>query len=265
MNGDFYCRAVHSVLNTCLDEQVCGRGCPCYCGMKDGKIPICGYEEEELVENITQNPKELWIKKDTAIKEGQIPLFPMVKALDETIAKAYAFAAKAHRKQYRKGTKLPYFTHILTAMNYAMELTTDRDILAAVILHDTVEDTEATLADIKREFGQKIADYIEAESEDKRPEIPAKDTWEIRKQETIHHLQTASHSVKIIVLADKAANAESLLREWRQKGDDMWQKFNQSDKAKQAWYYYSCADALKEFSDTEVMKQYLGYLKELFG
>lgn len=265
MKGDFYCRAVHSVLNTCLDEQVCGKGCPCYCGRKENQIPICGYEEEEFVENITDNPDEVWIKKDAAIQSGQLSLFPVVKGLDAKFAKAYSFAAKAHQRQRRKGTKIPYFTHILTAMNYAMELTSDQDILTAVILHDTVEDTEVTLEDILTEFGQTVADYIAAESEDKRPDIPARDTWEIRKQETIQHLQTASHPVKIIVLADKAANAESLLREWRQKGDSIWEKFNQSDKKKQAWYYYSCADALKEFSDTKVMKTYLDYLKELFG
>jgi len=48
-------------------------------------------------------------------------------------------------------------------------------------------------------------------------------------------------------------------------GDDMWQKFNQHDKNKHAWYYYACAEALKEFSDNQVMKVYLEHLKELFG
>ena len=151
------------------------------------------------------------------------------------------------------------------AMNYAMELTDDIEVLTAVILHDTVEDTEATIEDIIREFGEKVAAYVEAESEDKRPGIPASDTWEIRKQETIQHLQTAENPVKIIVMADKAANAESLLKEWRHVGDSMWQKFNQQDKNKHAWYYYSCAEALKEFSDSEVMKNYLENLEELFG
>lgn len=263
--GDFYCRAVHGVLNTCLDEQVCGKGCPCYCGMKENQIPICVYDGEDSVENVTENPKELWIKKDTAIKTGELPLFPSVNGLDVRLAKAYSFAANAHRKQYRKGTKIPYFTHIIMAMNYAMELTRDIELLIAVILHDTVEDTEVTLEDITREFGPTVAAYIEAESEDKRPGIPASDTWEIRKLETIQHLQTAEHPVKVIVLADKAANAESLLKEWRHVGDDMWQKFNQHDKSKHAWYYYSCAEALKEFSDSEVMKNYLENLKELFG
>ena len=133
------------------------------------------------------------------------------------------------------------------------------------VVEKALTDAEVTLDDIVREFGERVAAYIDAESEDKRPGIPASDTWEIRKQETIQHLQTAEHPVKVIVLADKAANAESLLKEWRHAGDGMWQKFNQHDKDKHAWYYYSCAEALKEFSDSEVMKNYLEHLKELFG
>lgn len=263
--GNFYCRAIHSVLNKCLDEQVCGKGCPCYGGTKENEIPICVYDGEDSVENITKNPKELWIKNDTAIKKGALPLFPLVKGFDERLAKAYAFSANAHNGQYRKGTQIPYFAHIIMAMNYAMELTDDVELLIAVTLHDTVEDTEATLEDIEREFGKTVASYIAAESEDKRPGIPACDTWEIRKQETIQHLQIAEYPIKVITLADKAANAESLIKEWRHIGDDIWQKFNQHDKDKHAWYYYSCAEALKEFSENKVMKQYLENLKELFG
>ena len=265
MKGDFYCRAVHGILNTCQDEQVCGKGCPCFGGMKEDGIPICRYDGEEMVENVFENPGEWWIKKDKAIKEGILPLFPFVNSLDDNLQKAYDFGAKAHEKQVRKGTTIPYFTHIITAMNYAMTMTPNQDILIAVLLHDTVEDTDVTLKDIEQEFGLVVAGFIASESEDKRPGIPAKDTWEIRKRETIQHLQTASYESKLITLADKAANAEALLREWRYKGDAMWEKFNQSDKKKQAWYYFSCADALEEFSDSEVMRSYLKHLEELFG
>lgn len=263
MKEDFYCRAAHSVLHVSLDEQVCGKGCPCYRGMKE--IPICGYEEQALVENSADNPEEMWIKAEKKIQEGKWQLFPKVKGLDEKLAKAYNFAANAHRNQYRKGTKVPYFTHILTAMNYALELTDDKEVLTAVILHDTVEDTDVMLEDIEREFGPTVADYIKAESEDKRPGIPPRETWEIRKKETLEHLKTASYPIKMIVLADKAANAESLVREYRRVGESLWLKFNQTDKRKQAWYYYSCAEALTEFADSSVMKCYLAYLEELFG
>ena len=71
--------------------------------------------------------------------------------------------------------------------------------------------------------------------------------------------------VKMLVLSDKTANAESMLREWRRIGDRIWGKFNQSDKEKQAWYYRSCRDALQELHDTSVMKCFEKYIGELFG
>ena len=104
----------------------------------------------------------------------------------------------------------------------------------------------------------------EAETEDKRRDKPASETWEIRKQETIEHLKDMPRDVKIIALADKTANAESLVREYRLVGDKLWEKFNQTDKQMQEWYFRKCAEALEEFSDTNVMKTYLSYIDELF-
>lgn len=261
--GNIYCRAVHGILSINMDQQVCGKGCPCYycCDEKAGGGNTCGFYEQ----NTIKNAHVFWERMEQEIASGSLPLFPASKQLDNGLAKAYAYAANAHRGQFRKGTTVPYFTHIITTMNYAMQLTKDLEILEAAILHDTVEDTWVEVADIRREFGERVAAYVEAETENKRVGRPAKDTWEIRKQENVKHLQSACHEVKIIVLADKTANAESMLREWYRNGDSLWEKFNQSDKTKQAWYYYACADSLAEFSDTSVMKQYLGYLTELFG
>ena len=175
---------------------------------------------------------------------------------------AYAYAAEAHQGQMRKGTQIPYITHLLTTMNYCLQLTDDKDVLMAAILHDTIEDTDTTYEDILHHFGSRIADYVREETENKRENLPAESTWEIRKSETIEHLRTASIEVKMLVLSDKTANAESMLREWRRIGDRIWDKFNQSDKEKQAWYYRSCRDA---FHDTSVMKCFEKYIGELFG
>lgn len=269
-NGKIYCRIVHGVLDVRKDQTVCGIGCPYF--QKNG---VCVFYES-LIEAETQLEAACTKKEKKAaqllkedievrIKNGTERLFLTFEKLSPLLNRAYQYAAEAHACQVRKGTDIPYFTHIITAMNYAMELTQNQEILAAVVLHDTVEDTWVTIEDIRENFGNKVADYVAAETEDKREHIPAKDTWEIRKQETIQHLQNAPKDVKIIVLADKAANAESMAREWRLVGDSIWEKFNQKDKHKQAWYYYACADALQEFADTKVMKQYLSYMQEIFG
>ncbi len=239
--GCFYCRAVESMLNYNEDQQVCGIGCPCFV-KSEGGLFVCRYEDED-------DP----------------PDFPHVAGLDEQLYKAYSYAARAHKGQVRKGTKIPYFSHIITTMNYAMELTDNPAVLMAAILHDTVEDTPVTIDEIRHEFGKRVAFLVEAETEDKRHDKPACETWEIRKQETIEHLKDMPRDVKIIALADKTANAESLAREYRLVGDKLWEKFNQTDKQMQEWYFRKCAEALEEFSDTSVMKTYISFIEELFG
>lgn len=268
-DGKIYCRIVHGVLDVKKDQTVCGLGCPYF--KKEGGCAF--YESLKMFEpeieaacakKEAMSAQALKTEIEHRIENGTELLFPTFAKIPVLINRAYQYAAVAHIRQVRKGTDIPYFTHIITAMNYAMELTQNQEILAAVVLHDTVEDTWVTIEDIRENFGSKVADYVAAETENKREQMPAKDTWELRKQETIQHLQRAQHDVKIIVLADKAANAESMVREWRLVGDSIWEKFNQKDKSKQAWYYYSCAQTLQEFADTNVMKLYLSYLEEIF-
>lgn len=271
--GDFYCRAVHGILHRAKDQHVCGKGCPYYNGVDSQNNVRCEYlsggkAQEDSGENVDEkleNPLQLWKKVQQKIDKGEETVFPKMKNLDALLQKAYAYAAAAHAGHERKGTGIPYFTHLITTLNYAMQLTQDREILAAAVLHDTVEDTQITLQDIEKEFGSRIAGFVEAETENKRTELPAHETWEIRKQENIKHLQMAPYEVKIIVLSDKTANAESMVREWRKNGDAMWEKFNQKDKRKHAWYYRSCQKAMSELNDTSVMEIYQAYLDELFG
>ena len=76
------------------------------------------------------------------------------------IAKAYAFAEKAHKGQKRKSGE-PYFVHPLATANILMEWKLDNATIAAGLLHDTVEDTGITVSDIKREFGDEIAFLVD--------------------------------------------------------------------------------------------------------
>lgn len=243
--GYYYCRAVDGHLNVRMEQSVCGRGCPFYvqgCGRRreDGAASfICRYDDTQA-------------------------LFPTVEGLDKRLYEAYAYAARAHRGQYRKKTQIPYFAHIITTMNYAVELTQDIEVRQAAILHDTVEDTWVTFDDLRRTFGDRVARLVETETEDKRRDRPAAQTWEIRKKETIAHLKKASSDAKVIVLADKTANLESIAREQHYLGVEIWNKFNQPDKAKQEWYFRAVREQLAEFRDTNVMKVYDQYLEILF-
>jgi myo-inositol-1(or 4)-monophosphatase len=246
--GCFYCRAVDAYLNCRKDEHVCGKGCPFFVNAEvraeesesgAGRF-VCRYDESDS-------------------------LFPTVQGLDDRLWEAYEYSATAHRGQCRKGTKIPYFSHIITTMNYEVELTEDIEILQAAILHDTIEDTDVTFEKLKEKFGERVASLVKAETENKRFDMPANESWEIRKSEGIERVKGGNMDVKLIVLADKTANLESLVREWRHVGDDVWRKFNQTDKKKQEWYFKSIREHLMELRDTGVMKKFDEYVNILFG
>ena len=99
------------------------------------------------------------------------------------IDKAAKFAERAHQGAHRKGTSIPYIVHPLETALIASMLTDDEEILAAALLHDTIEDTDVTYEELKREFGTRVADLVAAESEDKSK------TWMERKGHTLAHLK----------------------------------------------------------------------------
>ncbi len=261
--GEYYCRAVHAIMSDKKDQMICGIGCPCFQGKTKEGYPICRYCSEcEIDDELT--PDKLYEVVQQEIETGREPLFPVTDTDTPELLRAYAYAAKAHAGQMRKGTPLPYLTHIITTMKYAKLLTDDVEILIAAALHDTVEDTWVTLDMVCKEFGDKVAWYLNEETENKRASLPASETWEIRKQENIKHIHQATKEVKMLFLADKTANAESLVRELHQDGEILWTKFNQKDKKRHAWYYRECANALWEFADTEVYRLLREYIHVLF-
>ena len=105
--------------------------------------------------------------------------------------KAIIFAVNAHRGQLRKGSNAPYILHPMEAAAIVAAMTDDEEVIAAAVLHDTVEDTAVTLDEICEQFGKRVAELVAAESENKREDKPAASTWKIRKEETIEHLKTA--------------------------------------------------------------------------
>lgn len=185
----------------------------------------------------------------------------MGKLLDSAIY----FATKAHADQLRKGSNSPYILHPLEAATIVSTMTADEEIIAAAVLHDVVEDTDATIDDIRESFGERVAGLVASESENKRENLPAAATWKIRKQETLDELQTASVEVKMITLGDKLSNIRAIHRDHRTLGGDLWQRFNQKDKAEHHWYYSSIANCLSELKDYPAYREYLALLDDTFS
>ena len=188
--------------------------------------------------------------------------------LDETISlmdRAIIFATRAHSGTYRKGTKIPYIVHPIEAAAIVATMPDDPDMIAAAVLHDVVEDTDATLEEIRFFFNEHIARLVEAESEDKRKDLPPQETWMVRKMETLTFLrEEADREAKILALADKLSNIRAIHRDQKTIGDQLWQRFNEKSKEKHGWMYRQVADALSELSDTFAWQEYDELVRKTF-
>ena len=153
------------------------------------------------------------------------------------IDRAAKFAEQAHKGTHRKGTRIPYIVHPLETALIASMLTNDEEILAAALLHDTIEDCEGVDANVLKE----------------------------RKGHTLEHLKTASQAEKILTMADKLSNIRSMARDYLLVGEELWQRFNMKDKEKQAWYYTSMIDLLKDLNETPEYQEYVRLCGKVFG
>jgi guanosine-3',5'-bis(diphosphate) 3'-pyrophosphohydrolase len=124
------------------------------------------------------------------------------------ILKAINFAADKHRGQSRKDAdNTPYINHPITLANLLANYAgiSDVNVIAAAVLHDTVEDTDATVDDIEELFGRTIRDIVIEVTDDKS--LPSQE----RKRLQIEHADKLSHEAKLVKLADKICNLQDIL------------------------------------------------------
>ncbi len=160
--------------------------------------------------------------------------------INEQFEKAVTFAARAHRNQVRKGTDTPYIIHPYMVACILWQQQCAQHVVIAGLLHDTLEDTDVDLKEIKTTFGDKIAHIVnECTEPDKK--LP----WRVRKQHTIERVRTASTEVKCVICADKLHNLYSLEKSRKELGVTMWQHFN-SNYQSQKWYMQSMVKSLFE-------------------
>lgn len=154
---------------------------------------------------------------------------------------ALLYAARVHAVQRRKGTTIPYITHLLAVAAIVGEHGGTEDEVIAALLHDAVEDQggEARLADIRARFGYEVAAIVwgctDAETTPKPP-------WRARKETYIAHLADAIPSVLLVSSADKLHNARAILADLRVQDEQLWDRFN-GGKAGTLWYYRALSDA----------------------
>ena len=184
----------------------------------------------------------------------------------EFVSEAIVFAVKAHDGMRRKKTATPYILHPMEAAVIVGTMSDDENLIAAAALHDVVEDAGITIEEIEEKFGKRVRELVEAETENKREELPAADTWRIRKEESLEVLKnTDDLGVLMVWLGDKLANMRAIYRDWKVEGDAMWQRFNQKNTAEQAWYYGSIVKLTERISHTSAWIEYKTLTEIVFG
>jgi len=157
---------------------------------------------------------------------------------------ALIYASQVHAAQRRKGTETPYITHLLAVAAIVGENGGTENEAIAALLHDAPEDQggAARLEDIRAEFGDEVADIVEACSDTfETPKPP----WRERKEAYIAHIRDASRSARLVSAADKLHNAHSILSDYRKVGEDLWDRFT-GKREGTLWYYEALVQAFRE-------------------
>ena len=156
---------------------------------------------------------------------------------------ALNYATSLHTES-RKGTTIPYISHLYSVAALVMESDGSEEEVIAALLHDAVEDHGGpkTLEKIRSEYGEEVAKIVDGCTDDAPPEGKEKRPWRKRKEEYIAHIASASDSVRLVSNADKLHNARCILRDYRDIGEAIWDRFT-GKKEGSLWYYRALADA----------------------
>jgi (p)ppGpp synthase/HD superfamily hydrolase len=161
----------------------------------------------------------------------------------ERLDQALALATVAFRDIRRKGTDIPYLSHLLQVMVTVAEHGGDEDQLIAAVLHDYLEDIDgSSAAELAAAFGDRVAGLVQGLSD---TEVRPKPPWLERKQAYLAHLRSSPADLKLISAADKLHNARSIRRDLGRVGDAVWDRFS-GTREQTLWYYRELVEALAD-------------------
>ena len=154
-----------------------------------------------------------------------------------------AAAAQTHGTQERKGTTIPYLSHLLGTCAIALDYGANEYEAIAALLHDAIEDGEpaeaarATVWSFGEEVGRIVEGCTDADTHPKPP-------WLERKKAYLTRIATDDCSTLLVSASDKLHNARAIVRDLRVVGADVWDRFNHP-KDQTLWYYRSLVTAYR--------------------
>lgn len=171
--------------------------------------------------------------------------------LSYRFTQALVYATELHAEQIRKGSKVPYISHLLGVASIALEYGADEDEAIAALLHDAIEDQggQTVRAEIRVRFGERVTEIVDGCTEtDTTPKPP----WAERKKAYIARISSTLPSVRLVSAADKLHNIRSILKDYRTQGDVVWDLFK-GGKQGTLWYYRSLVAAFHEADSTPIV------------
>jgi (p)ppGpp synthase/HD superfamily hydrolase len=163
--------------------------------------------------------------------------------LTPRFAEAMAEAFRLHGAQKRKGSEVPYMTHLLGTAAAVLHFGGDEDQAIAGLLHDAAEDQggRPRLEAIRQQFGDRVAAIVDGCTD--TFEEPKPD-WRPRKEAYIARLAQEEEHVLLVSAADKLDNARAIVADLRKDGSKVWSRFRGGTGS--LWYYRALVDAYRK-------------------
>ena len=176
------------------------------------------------------------------------------------VEKSLKFAVLAHKNQVRKAEReKPYIVHPIDVANILKEYGCSDNIIAAGLLHDILEDTLYDFEFIKKEFGEEIANLVNAATEQNKDS-----SWEERKKATIDKIKNMTLEEKLVLCADKISNLEDMYILFNIKGKKDFSSFKRSEK-KQKWYYDNLYNSFVFKDNHEIFDRLKSLINKVFN
>ena len=176
--------------------------------------------------------------------------------LTEHFDRAVQYANRIHANQTRKGTDVPYMTHLLGVASLVLEngAQSEEEVIGA-LLHDAAEDQggRPRLEDIREQFGEQVAHIVDACTDSyENPKPP----WRPRKEAYVAHVRQrvergGDEPALRVSLADKLHNTRAIIADVRESGDALFERFN-GEKDGTIWYYAALVEAFRGFPNRMV-------------
>jgi (p)ppGpp synthase/HD superfamily hydrolase len=184
-----------------------------------------------------------------------------LKPLSIRFDHALLFASQVHRNQDRKKSGIPYLSHLMGVAAIVLDYGGDEDMGIAALLHDAAEDHggRAMLHVIEQMFGPRVAKIVDGCTDSYGDEGKAKPKWYPRKLRYLRRVRNEDAETRFVSAADKLYNARAILRDVRQYGDPVFERFS-APKVKTLWYYRSLVREFRRAGVTPNLKPLLDEL-----